>query len=123
MARPRKTDAPDLTKPCDLTAGAIERLTCPPGKAQAFLRDASGNGLRVRVTPNGAKSYVFEQSLKNKTIRRTIGSVETWTIEKARAEAVKLAVGAGTGAVTRKVAADEVLGVKAAALVGMNFAV
>ena len=39
------------------------------------------------------------------------------------AEAVKLAVGAGTGAVTRKVAADEVLGVKAAALVGMNFAV
>ncbi len=92
MARPRKTDVPDLTKPCDLTAGAIERLTCPPGKTQAFLRDAAGNGLRVRVTPNGAKAFVFEQSLKNKTIRRTIGSVETWTIEKARAEAVKLAV-------------------------------
>ncbi len=90
--RPRKTDAPDLTKPCDLTAGDIERLTCPTGKTQAFLRDASGNGLRVRVTPKGAKAYVFEQSLKNRTIRRTIGSVETWTIEKARAEAVKLAV-------------------------------
>lgn len=92
MARPRKTDAPDLTKPCDLTAGAIERLTCPPGRAQAFLRDADGNGLRVRVTAKGAKAFVFEQSLKNKTIRRTIGSVKTWTIEKARAEALKLAV-------------------------------
>ena len=92
MARPRKTDAPDLTKPCDLTAGAIERLTCPPGRTQAFLRDASGNGLRVRVTPNGAKSYVFEQSLKNRTIRRTIGNVTGWTIEEARAEAKRLSV-------------------------------
>lgn len=80
MARPRNTDAPDLTKPCDLTAGAIERLTCPAGRAQAFLRDAKGNGLRVRVTANGAKSYVFERSLKNRTIRRTIGSVEAWSM-------------------------------------------
>ncbi len=107
MARPRKTDAPDLTKPCDLTAGAIERLTCPPGKTQAFLRDASGNGLRVRVTPNGAKAYVFEQSLRNKTIRRTIGSVDTWTIEKARAEAVKLAVLLDAGTDPRELAREQ----------------
>ena len=92
MARPRKTDAPDLAMPCNLTAGAIERLICPPGKRQAFLRDSEGNGLRVRVTPNGAKAFVFEQSLKNQTIRRTIGSVAAWSIEKARAEAAKLAV-------------------------------
>ncbi len=75
MVRPRSTDAPDLTKPCNLTAGAIERLVCPPGRAQAFLRDALGNGLRVRVTPNGAKSFVFEQSLNNRTIRRTAPSM------------------------------------------------
>lgn len=92
MARPRKTDAPDLGAPCSLTAGAIERLACPPGKAQAFLRDCEGNGLRVRVTANGAKAFVFEQSLKNRTIRRTIGSVEAWSIGEARAEAAKLAV-------------------------------
>jgi len=66
----RKTDAPDLAKPCNLTVGAIERLTCPPGKQQAFLRDSEGNGLRVRVTPSGAKAFVFEQSLNNRTIRR-----------------------------------------------------
>lgn len=92
MARPRNTDTPDLAKPCNLTAGAIERLKCPPGRAQAFLRDAEGNGLRVRVTPNGAKSFVFEQSLKNCTIRRTIGSVSAYSIEEARAEAKRLSV-------------------------------
>jgi integrase len=92
MARPRNNEAPDVTKPCNLTAGAIERLACPPGKAQAFLRDAAGNGLRVRVTPNGAKAYVFEQSLNNRTIRRTIGSVQAHTVEEARAEAKRLSV-------------------------------
>lgn len=85
MARPRKTEAPDLAQPVNLTVGTIERLTCPPGKAQAFLRDAEGNGLRVRVTRTGAKAFVFEQSLNNRTIRRTLGDVATHTIEQARA--------------------------------------
>lgn len=92
MARPRKSEAPDLSQPCELTAGAIERLTCPPGKAQAFLRDAKGNGLRVRVTRAGSKSFVFEQSLKNQSIRRTIGDVSAWGIEAARAEAKRLSL-------------------------------
>jgi len=63
MARPRNSDAPDLGKPCNLTAGAIERLSCPPGKQQAFLRDFKGEraagacdaerfkGFRVRAEP------------------------------------------------------------------------
>ena len=92
MARPRKTEAPDLAKPCDLTAGAIDRLTCPTGKAQAFLRDEQGNGLRVRVTPTGKKTFVFEQSLKNQTIRHTIGEVSAWSIADARTEAKRLSV-------------------------------
>ncbi len=92
MARPRKTDAPDLKAPCDLTSGAIERLVCPPDKLQAFLRDAKGNGLRVRVTPSGKKTYVFEQSLRNITIRKTIGTVTAWTLEQARAEAKRLSL-------------------------------
>ena len=92
MARPRKTDTPDLAAPCNLTAGAIERLICPPGKDQAFLRDAEGNGLRVRVSPAGAKTFIFEQRLKGKTIRRAIGDVRAWSIEDARAEARRLSV-------------------------------
>ena len=81
-----------MAVPCNLTAGAIERLTCPPGKDQAFLRDAEGNGLKVRVSPAGAKSFVFEQRLKGRTIRRTIGNVTAHTIEEARAEAKRLSV-------------------------------
>jgi len=91
MARPRKGEAPDLSLPCNLTAGAIERLTCPPDKGQAFLRDAKGNGLLVRVSPSGAKTFVFEKRFKGKTIRRKIGSVDALNIEDARTKARDLA--------------------------------
>jgi integrase len=89
MARPKKSDAPDLSDRVNLTAGSIERLTCPIGKQQAFMRDSEAPGLRVRVTSAGAKSFVFEAKLN---IRRTIGDVKVWSIEQARTEARRLAV-------------------------------
>ena len=93
MARPKKTDLLDTTQAIELTAGAIERLTCRTDtKAQAFLRDTKAPGLRVRVTNTGAKSYVFEAKLNRQTIRRTIGDVRAWSIEQARTEARRLAV-------------------------------
>jgi len=92
MARPKKTDAPDLSARVNLSMGAIERLTCPPGKTQAFMRDTEAPGLRVRVTAAGAKSFVFERKLNRRTVRRTIGDVRSWTIEAARKEANRLAV-------------------------------
>lgn len=52
MARPSKTAEIDLAKAQELTAGLIERLRCPPDKAQAFLRDTKAPALRVRVTAN-----------------------------------------------------------------------
>lgn len=98
MARPKK-DAPiDLGVAQDLTAGLIERLTCPDGKLQTFMRDAKAPGLRVRATPvtaknpNGMKAFVFEAKLNRQTIRRTIGDVRAWTIEAARVEANRLRV-------------------------------
>jgi integrase len=92
MARPRKDEAPDLADRVNLTAGAIERLTCPAGKQQAFMRDSEAPGLRVRVTAAGAKSFVYESKLNRQTIRRTIGNVKLWSIEQARTEARRLAV-------------------------------
>ena len=92
MARPKKTDAPDLSERVNLTAGVIERLTCPTGKQQAFMRDSQAPGLRVRVTAAGAKSFVYEAKLNRQTIRRTIGDVKLWSIEQARTEARRLAV-------------------------------
>ena len=92
MARPKKTDTPDISERINLTAGAIERLTCPPQKQQAFMRDSEAPGLRVRVTAAGAKSFVYEAKLDRQTIRRTIGDVKLWSIEQARTEARRLAV-------------------------------
>ena len=92
MARPKKNEAPDLSERVNLTAGAIERLTCPAGKQQAFMRDSEAPGLRVRVTSAGAKSFVYEAKLNRQTIRRTIGDVKAWSIELARTEDRRLAV-------------------------------
>lgn len=103
MARPKNSDAPDLGKAIDLTVGAIERLTCPAGKSQAFLRDTKAPGLRVRVTVAGAKSFVFEAKLNRQTIRRTIGSVKAWSIEAARAESNRLRVTLDGGSDPREI--------------------
>ena len=92
MARPKKTDTPDIAERINLTAGAIERLACPVDKQQAFMRDSQAPGLRVRVTAAGAKSFVYEAKLNRQTIRRTIGDVKLWSIEQARTEARRLAV-------------------------------
>ncbi|MBU6257890.1 MAG: integrase arm-type DNA-binding domain-containing protein [Burkholderiales bacterium] len=107
MARPRRDASPDLAQRCNLTAGAIERLACPTGKAQAFLRDTEAPSLRVRVTSAGAKSYVFESKLNRKNIRRTIGDVRDWTIEKARGEARRLAVLVDNGIDPRELEREE----------------
>lgn len=107
MARPKKDQAPDLAQACDLTAGNIERLTCPPGKPQAFLRDTKAPSLRVRVTAAGAKAYVFESKLNRRNIRRTIGDVRDWTIEDARAEARRLAVLIDEGTDPRELERDQ----------------
>src|SRR6218665_3955776 len=98
MVRPLKTAAVDLADAQDLTAGLIERLQCPPGKAQAFLHDRKAPPLRVRVTAAGAKSFVFEAKLGRQTIRRPIGDVRSWSIEAARAEANRLRVLVDKGA-------------------------
>ena len=103
MARPKKTDTPDLAQAQDLTTGTIERLTCPAGKLQVFMRDAKAPGLRVRVTAAGAKSFVFEAKLNRQTIRRTIGDVRAWSIEAARTEANRLRVMFDSGTDPREV--------------------
>lgn len=107
MARPKKTDAPDLSEAQDFTAGLIERLACPNGKTQAFMRDTKAPGLRVRVTTAGAKSFVFEAKLNRQTIRRTLGDVRAWTIDAARTEANRLRVTLDAGTDPREVDRDQ----------------
>ncbi|WP_082151417.1 integrase family protein [Caenimonas sp. SL110] len=103
MARKPKSDTLDLSGAHNLTVEVIKCLACPVGKSQAFLRDKKGNGLRVRVTAAGAKSFVFEAKLNRQTIRRTIGNVGTWGIDAAQKEARKLQTMLDTGADPREV--------------------
>lgn len=92
MARPKKDAEIDLKRAHELTAGLIERLTCPTGKnARVYLRDSKVPGLRVRAMDTGFKSFMFEAKLNRRTISRTIGDIRHWTLEAARIEARRLA--------------------------------
>jgi len=63
-----------------------------PGERQSFLWDTEAPGLGVRVTPNGAKSFIFQAKLNGATVRMTLGDVSAWTIDAARREARRLSV-------------------------------
>ena len=79
-----------MAKRENFTAERVAAFKCQQGKQQSIYWDGKSPGLGLRVTSAGAKSYVFETSMHNKTIRVTIGDVRTWTIGKAQAEARRL---------------------------------
>ncbi len=91
MARPKKDSAVDLSTTHELSAGLIERLTCPPDAPKAFLRDKDVTGLKVRVTANGVKSFVYEAKLNGKAISCTLGGFPLMSIEDAKDKARELA--------------------------------
>ncbi len=78
------------------TAGRVARYQCDPGKTQTIFWDDEARGLGLRVTAAGAKSYIFEGWLHGKSLRVTIGDVNTWPIDSqkggksARGEATRL---------------------------------
>lgn len=88
------------------TAGRVEEFACESGKSQSFLWDTASPGLGLRVTANGAKSYIFQAKLNRDTIRVTIGDPRTWDICKAQAEGRRLKVLIDNGQDPRKVRAD-----------------
>lgn len=73
-----------------LTAGRIRDFKCGAGVKQAFLWDSDVRQLAVRATAGGSKSFVFQTRQGARSLRLTIGSVETWAIDAARAEARRL---------------------------------
>lgn len=91
MARPKKSAAIDLSVTHELSHGLIERLSCPDGQLKAFLRDKDVTGLRVRVTANGAKAFVYEAKLNGKAISKTLGKFPIMSIDEAKDAARLLA--------------------------------
>lgn len=72
-----------------LTPERIRRFECPSDSQQAYLWDRDMPRLAVRATRR-AKSLIFESKLDRRTIRITVGSVQTWNLDDARAEARRL---------------------------------
>lgn len=74
----------------NFTVGRVADFTCPAGKAQAFLWDATCPGLGLRVTPNGRPAYVFQASFEGGDIRVTIGAPDAWPLPAVRVKAREL---------------------------------
>lgn len=97
----------------NFTAEVVAKYQCQEGKKQTIYWDAKTRGLGLRVTANGAKSYVFETSLNDKTIRITIGDINTYTLDgldkekSARAIATKYRAMIDRGDDPRQEAADK----------------
>lgn len=91
MARPSKTAQIDFTQVHDLTAGLLERATCPPERTFVVLRDSDKKGLRLRVTQAGGKHWQFETRLRSgRLFTRALGEWPAISIDHARREAHRL---------------------------------
>ncbi len=90
----------------NFTAPRVIAFQCVPGKKQSIFWDGKTPGLGVRVTAAGAKSYIFETSLNGKTLRLTIGDVDTYTMAAARREADDYKAQTNKGIDPRQVRAD-----------------
>ena len=102
------------TKRIHLTIERIRKLTQPDGKQAVYVFDDDMKHLTVRVTPAGAKTFVYTGKLNGTPLRVTIGSVETWILEAARAEARRLQTLVDAGRDPRQVKADAIAADEAA---------
>jgi integrase len=83
-------------KTITLTEGRVARFA-RPADGYTLHWDAKQSGLGVRVTANGARSYVFERRLHGRTVRTTIGGVKDWKLGAVRSRARELAVAVDKG--------------------------
>ena len=74
------------------TAPKMASLTCDAGRSQTIYWDAKTPNLGLRVTPAGKKSYIFEAWFADKSLRITIGDLNTWSLGEAQAKARHLKV-------------------------------
>lgn len=80
------------TKRTNLTLLRIKSMEPPVGKQARYVYDENPRCLCVRITPAGAKSFVFAGKLDGIPIRLTIGATDTWLLDAARDEAKRLQV-------------------------------
>lgn len=99
-----------------LTAGRIANFRCAQQKGQNFLWCNEVQGLGVRATASGAKSYIFQAKVKGRSMRLTLGTTSAWSIVAAQVEARRLRTMIDQGNDPRQVKADIVAASEAAML-------
>ena len=68
----------------------VVREAAPPASGQTFIRDASIKGFALRITAQGAKSFIVERRIDGQVKRITLGRFGELTVEQARKEALKV---------------------------------
>ncbi len=93
----------------NFSADRIAAFKCKASCSQSIYWDAKTPGLGLRVTAAGAKAYIFETRLHGRTLRMTIGSIDTWTIGNAQKRATELKASTDKGIDPREVKRDDAL--------------
>lgn len=75
-----------------LTLDRIRKLTPPTDGQAVYVFDDDPRQLCVRITPAGAKSFVYAGKLNRTPLRITIGAADIWNLDDARAEARRLQI-------------------------------
>ena len=96
-----------------LTLDRLRKLPSPAGSQAVYVFDDDPKQLCVRVTPAGAKSFVFAGKLNKVPLRITIGDVKVWTLDDARAEARRLQGLIDQGIDPRQEKADKLAAIEA----------
>ena len=66
---------------------ALARRSSAADRPQLFFLDIEVKGFGLRITNNGAKSFVLDYRLGGRQRRITIGSYPDWSVQAARKEA------------------------------------
>ncbi len=95
------------TKRKELTPATVRRLEKPTNGRPVYIFDTNPKHLCVRVTPAGAKTYVYAGKLGKTPFRISIGATDIWNLDEARREARRLQVMVDNGDDPRQVKADQ----------------
>ena len=68
----------------------LDNLELPTGTFRPYYHDTQVNGLALRVTRKGVKSFVVQRRVNGKVRKTTLGTYPVMTIEQARNEALNV---------------------------------
>lgn len=103
------------TERLHLTVERIRKLQPPSGNQATYAFDDDPKQLCVRITPAGAKSFVYAGKLNGTPLRITIGSTNVWNLDDAREAARRLQTQIDNGIDPREVEREKTAA-KAAAI-------